>query len=93
MICFGAADSGQTGAGTPWVDLGAGRRATDVTAGSSFACALRDDGRVWACDLAGQKIVQLKAEKGAAIAALAMSKDGTRVAWGDEDGAAGVASV
>ena len=52
-----------------------------------------DDGRVWACDLAGQKIVPLKAEKGAEITALAMSKDGLRVAWGDEDGAAGVASV
>jgi WD40 repeat protein len=52
-----------------------------------------DDGRVWACDLAGQKIIPLRAEKGAAITALAMSADGRRVAWGDEDGAAGVAEV
>ncbi len=58
-----------------------------------WVCAGLDDGRVWACDLAGQKIVPLKAEKGAAISALAMTADGKRVAWGDEDGAAGVAEV
>ncbi|MDB5477026.1 MAG: hypothetical protein JWP49_2537 [Phenylobacterium sp.] len=52
-----------------------------------------DDGRVWACDLAGEKIVPLKAEKGAAVTALAMSVDAKRVAWGDEDGNAGVAGV
>jgi len=52
-----------------------------------------DDGRVWACDLAGQKLVPLKAEKGSPITALAMSADGKRVAWGDEDGAAGVAEI
>jgi WD40 repeat protein len=52
-----------------------------------------DDGRVWACDLAGQRIVPLKAEKGAPVCALAMSVDGRRVAWGDEDGNAGVAEV
>jgi WD40 repeat protein len=52
-----------------------------------------DDGRVWACDLAGQKLVPLKAEKGAPISALAMSADAKRVAWGDEDGNAGVSEV
>lgn len=52
-----------------------------------------DDGRVWACDLAGQKIIPLKAEKGSAVSALAMTPDGKRVAWGDEDGAAGVSDV
>lgn len=65
----------------------------DGMPGGQWVCAGLDDGRVWACDLAGQRIVPLKAEKGAAIAALAMSKDGKRVAWGDEDGAAGVAEV
>ena len=35
----------------------------------------------------------LKAEKGAPITALAMSPDAKRVAWGCEDGAAGVAEV
>jgi WD40 repeat protein len=52
-----------------------------------------DDGRVWACDLAGQKIIPLKSEKSAPVSALAMSLDAKRVAWGDEDGAAGVAEV
>jgi WD40 repeat protein len=52
-----------------------------------------DDGRVWACDLAGQKLVPLKAEKGSPISALAMTPDARRVAWGDEDGNAGVAEV
>lgn len=52
-----------------------------------------DDGRVWACDLAGQKLIPLKSEKGAPISALAMSPNAKRVAWGDEDGNAGVAEV
>jgi len=52
-----------------------------------------DDGRVWACDLAGQKLNPVKAEKGAPITALAMSADARRVAWGDEDGNAGVGDV
>jgi WD40 repeat protein len=52
-----------------------------------------DDGRVWACDLAGQAIIPVKAEKGSPITALAMSADARRVAWGDEDGNAGVAEV
>jgi hypothetical protein len=57
-----------------------------------LACGL-DDGRVWAADVSGERLVHLKAEKGAAITALAMSADAKRVAWGDEDGAAGVAEI
>jgi WD40 repeat protein len=52
-----------------------------------------DDGRVWAADVTGERLVPLKAEKGAAITALAMSPDARRVAWGDEDGNAGVAAI
>ncbi|HET6969556.1 MAG TPA: WD40 repeat domain-containing protein [Phenylobacterium sp.] len=52
-----------------------------------------DDGRVWAADVTGERLVPLKAEKGAAISALAMSADARRVAWGDEDGNAGVAEI
>jgi WD40 repeat protein len=52
-----------------------------------------DDGRVKACDLVGQKILDLKAAKGPPITALAMTPDARRVAWGDEDGAAGVAEI
>jgi hypothetical protein len=52
-----------------------------------------DDGRVRACDLIGQTMVEVKAERGAAISALAMTPDGKRVAWGDEDGQAGIAEI
>ena len=48
------------------------------------------DGRVWWADPAGQGLNFLKAERGAAIAALALSPNGLRVAWADEDGNAGV---
>jgi WD40 repeat protein len=61
--------------------------------GLNWMTAGLDDGRVWACDLSGQKILPLKAEKGPPITALAMSADARRVAWGDEDGGAGVADV
>jgi len=52
-----------------------------------------EDGRVWVCDLQGQKIEMVKAEKGPPITALSITPDGKRVAWGDEDGAAGVAEA
>ncbi|HRD27613.1 MAG TPA: WD40 repeat domain-containing protein [Caulobacter sp.] len=57
--------------------------------GHGLAAGL-DDGRVWVADLRSGGIEHLKAEKGAAISALAISPDGSRVAWGDEDGRAGV---
>jgi WD40 repeat protein len=59
----------------------------------NWVAAGLDDGRVWACDLAGQKLNPLKAEKGAQITALSMTPDAKRVAWGDEDGNAGVAAT
>jgi len=52
-----------------------------------------DDGRVWACDLAGQKITPIRSQKGAPVSALAITPDARRVAWGCEDGAAGVADL
>jgi len=60
------------------------------TPNASVLAAGLDDGRVWAADLKSGKIEHLKAEKGAAISALAISLDGSRVAWGDEDGGAGM---
>lgn len=48
------------------------------------------DGRVWVSDLASSERRWIKAEKGAAITALTMSVDAARLAWGDEDGQAGV---
>ena len=59
----------------------------------SLIAAGLDDGRVWVCDVATSRMETIKAEKGAAISALALSADGTRVAWGDEEGGAGVAEV
>ena len=61
-----------------------------ATPGSSVVAAGLDDGRVWAADLKSGAITTLKAEKGTAISALAITGDGGRVAWGDEDGSAGV---
>ena len=52
-----------------------------------------NDGRVWWADPAGQGLAFVKAERGAPICALAMSDDGTRLAWGDEDGQAGIADL
>lgn len=59
----------------------------------SLVAAGLDDGRVWACDVTGQAITPLRAEKGSAVSALAMRADGRRVAWGCEDGSAGVAEL
>ncbi len=61
--------------------------------GLNWVAAGLDDGRVWACELSGQRITPLKAEKGSPVTALAMTPDAKRVAWGCEDGAAGVAEV
>ncbi len=48
------------------------------------------DGRVWLAHPAGQGLNFLKADRGPAITALALSPDGQRVAWADEEGNAGV---
>jgi len=58
--------------------------------GSTLAAGL-DDGRVWTADLKTQAIRTLKADKGPPITALAATSD--RVAWGDEDGGAGVSKL
>jgi len=58
--------------------------------GSKRVAAGLEDGRVWICDLTGQRIDMLKAEKGESISTLAFSKDARRLAWGDEAGGAGV---
>jgi WD40 repeat protein len=52
-----------------------------------------DDGRVWACNLTSRHLEPVKAEKGAAITALSITPKGDRLAWGDEDGQAGVADL
>ena len=57
--------------------------------GTILAAGL-DDGRVWTCNLTSRRLETIKAEKGAAISALALTPDGARLAWGDEDGTVGV---
>jgi WD40 repeat protein len=52
-----------------------------------------DDGRVWAAELNGSRVEWLKADKGPPVTALDLSPKGDRLAWGDEDGAAGVLDV
>lgn len=58
--------------------------------GSRRVAAGLEDGRVWICDLTGQQIDMLKAEKGESISTLAFSRDARRLAWGDEAGGGGV---
>lgn len=57
---------------------------------SGLLVAGLNDGRVWLADPAGQGLNFLKADKGAAVVALSMSPDASRIAWADEDGNAGV---
>src|SRR5690349_2849639 len=52
-----------------------------------------DDGRLWVADLKTSKLERVKAEKGAAVTALSLSPKADRLAWGDEDGGAGVLAV
>lgn len=59
----------------------------------TWVAAGLDDGRVWAADVAGERVVKIKSEKGPPITALALSSDARRVAWGDEEGDAGVAEI
>jgi WD40 repeat protein len=47
-------------------------------------------GRIWTADLSGSGVQVLREAQGEAISALSVSPLGDRVAWGAEDGAAGV---
>ena len=51
------------------------------------------DGRVWSVDLNQTGQNTIRAEKGAPISAIAITPDGRRVAFGDEDGEVGVVDV
>ncbi len=57
------------------------------------AIAGQDNGKIWGAHMRSGRIDTLKAEKGAAISSLAVSADGTRLAWGDEDGEAGIIAI
>jgi WD40 repeat protein len=49
------------------------------------------DGRVWACDVKTGRRADIRTEPGPPITALALA--GERLAWGDEEGGAGVADI
>jgi hypothetical protein len=68
--------------GTLVTCVAANERASRLAVGTS-------DGRVWYADVDGARQVEIR-EGGAPISALALSPDGERIAWGDEDGEAGV---
>jgi WD40 repeat protein len=57
---------------------------------SAWLAAGLNDGRIWTAELNGRGLTPIKAEKGAAISALAVSPDEKKLAWGDESGAAGL---
>jgi WD40 repeat protein len=59
-------------------------------AGPLLAAGL-DDGRVWAANVRSGQRHDLKAERGPPITALALA--GRKIAWGDEDGGAGVLEI
>lgn len=61
-----------------------------ATPGRDVVCAGLDDGRVWAAELRSGRMEKLRADKGPPVTALAVSDDGKRLAWGDEEGGAGV---
>jgi WD40 repeat protein len=53
----------------------------------------RDDGRIGVMNLQENRMEKVREITGSPISALALSADGGRVAWGDEDGNAGVAGL
>ncbi len=70
-----------------WDERALVTRVAAEPAGAKLAAGL-SDGRIWACDVASGQRADVKAEVGPPISALALA--GGRIAWGDEEGAAGV---
>ena len=64
-----------------------------TTSDDDILAAGLDDGRVWVCHVARERTETIRADKSAAICALAVSADGKRLAWGDESGAVGVDDI
>jgi WD40 repeat protein len=60
---------------------------------SPLLVAGTSDGRVWWADLKASRRAYIKGEPGPPITALAVSPDGGQVAWGDEEGGAGVEEI
>jgi WD40 repeat protein len=62
-----------------------------ATPETTIVAAGLSDGRVWVMDTAEGKRGFIREDTGEAVSALAITADGARIAWGCEDGAAGVA--
>jgi WD40 repeat protein len=67
-------------------------RVAGAPASNRLAAGL-SDGRIWTADLRGRGLDPVKSQPGPPISALAVSNDGTRLAWGDEGGGGGVATI
>jgi WD40 repeat protein len=73
-------------------DKGLTTRVAATLAAPVLAVA-RDDGRIGVLNLQQNRVEKVRETKGSPISALALSPDGARLAWGDEDGNAGVADL
>jgi WD40 repeat protein len=60
---------------------------------ASVLAVARDDGRIGVLNLQQNRVEKIRTETGAPITALAITDDGARLAWGDEDGKAGVVGL
>jgi WD40 repeat protein len=65
-------------------------RVVRVACAGAVVAGGREDGRLFALTPTASRVAALREQTGAPITALALSPDGRRAAWGDEDGAAGV---
>jgi len=89
---FGGADGPM---GKQAMEIGFDERALVVQVaaeadGTKLAVGL-NDGRIWACDVRSGQRADVRTDVGAPISALSLA--GGRIAWGDEEGAAGVADL
>ncbi len=89
---FGGANGpmGKSASEVAYDEGGMTTRVAALPARSLLAVA-RDDGRIGVMNLQQSHMEKVRQDKGPPISALALSADGGRLAWGDEDGAAGVA--
>jgi WD40 repeat protein len=64
-----------------------------ATPQGSIVAAGLEDGRVWVAELSQTGVHRVRSDTGSPITALAMSPDESRLAWGDEDGNAGIVAL
>jgi WD40 repeat protein len=91
---FGGANGpmGKQASEVAYDDKGLTTRVAALPARSLLAVG-RDDGRIGVMNLRQSHMEKARTDTGAPISALALSEDGRRLAWGDEDGNAGVTEL